>query len=189
MICMPCRSSGLPCVEVPKHLEHRRQNSGLPPASLPPAMACPPLALFLLGALLAGEPSQGLDHLGVCKTARGSRRPLQGSKSQWAGGTVFKGAVRGRGDLASVSPLVSGQIARVPLDSDSGGLSETGLLLSFSEGKLVWPRHCPAGPQGQAIPEEVSSSQWPEAEPMDIVTAQAASWGWSACSQVLDEPE
>ncbi|KAM9747349.1 pre-B lymphocyte protein 3 [Dama dama] len=46
-------SSGLPRVEVLKHLEHRLHNSGLPPASLPPAMACPPLALLLLGALLA----------------------------------------------------------------------------------------------------------------------------------------
>lgn len=74
-------SSGLPCVEVPKHLERRPQNSGLLPASLPLAMACPPLALFLLGALLAGEPSQGLAHLGVCKTARGSRSKSRGSKS------------------------------------------------------------------------------------------------------------
>uniref|UniRef100_A0AAA9S0W8 Ig-like domain-containing protein n=1 Tax=Bos taurus TaxID=9913 RepID=A0AAA9S0W8_BOVIN len=52
---MAAGSSGLPCVEVPKHLERHPQNSGLLPASLPLAMACPPLALFLLGALLAAS--------------------------------------------------------------------------------------------------------------------------------------
>lgn len=129
-------SSGLPRGEVPKHLEHRPPAEQWTPACLPaPAMACPPLALLLLGALLAGEPSQGLAHLGVgCKTARGSRRPLRGSESQWAGGTVSEGAVRGRGDLASVSPLVSDQIARVPLDSDSGGSQRLVTYLGFQRG-------------------------------------------------------
>ena len=143
-------------------------------------MACPPLALLLLGGLMAGEPSAGLAHLGgVWKAARGSRRPLWGSKLQWARGMVSEGAVMGR-DLASVSPLVSDQMARVPLDSDSAGgwrVSETSHLFSFSEGKLVWPSHCPAGLQGRAIPEKVSSSQWLETELMDILTAQEASWG------------
>ena len=114
-------SSGLPRVEVLKHLEHRLHSSGLPPASPPPPWPARLWPSFCWAASWQVSPPQAwLTWGGVWKAARGSRRPLWGSKLQWARGMVSEGAVTGR-DLASVSPLVSDQMARVPLDSDSAG--------------------------------------------------------------------
>lgn len=64
LICMPCCgpvASPGPCPEAPG-AHHTEQ---LPPASLLLAMAWWRLALLLIGALLAGELSLGLVHLGV----------------------------------------------------------------------------------------------------------------------------
>ncbi|XP_069413073.1 pre-B lymphocyte protein 3-like [Ovis canadensis] len=57
MICMPCRGPAASLVGRSRSTwsTARPQNSRPLPASLPSAMACPPLALLLLGALLAAS--------------------------------------------------------------------------------------------------------------------------------------